>query len=131
MKTEVGLWIDHRKAIIVTVTAKGEETKQIKSTLEKHVRYSGGSRQDGSQEAEDVRDRGFTNQLGKYYDDVIACIRDAEFIQIFGPGEAKNELEKRLKSTEHRGRIVRIETADKMTTRQIAAKVRHYFSVDT
>jgi hypothetical protein len=26
--------------------------------------------------------------LSRYYDDVIACIRDAESIQIFGPGEA-------------------------------------------
>ena len=46
---------------------------------------------------EDVRDRQFANHLGKFYDDVIACIRDAESIQIFGPGEAKGELEQRLK----------------------------------
>ena len=29
MKTTVGLWIDHRKAVIVAVTDKGEEIKLI------------------------------------------------------------------------------------------------------
>jgi stalled ribosome rescue protein Dom34 len=31
-----------------------------------------------------------------FYDAVIACIREADSILIFGPGEAKNELENRL-----------------------------------
>ena len=29
MKNVAGLWIDHRKAVIVVVTDKGEETKLI------------------------------------------------------------------------------------------------------
>lgn len=33
MKNAVGLWIDHRKAVIVVITDKGEETKLIISTL--------------------------------------------------------------------------------------------------
>lgn len=129
MKKEVGLWIDHRKAVIVILTPEGEETREIHSNLEKHVRFAGGSRADGSQSAEDMRDRGFTNQLGRYYDDVVACIRDAESIRIFGPGEAKGELEKRLESKGLGGRIVGIETVDKMTDRQIAARVRQRLSV--
>jgi len=123
MKSDVGLWIDHRKAVIVTVTTEGEATRQIKSNMEKHVRYSGGSGE-GSQQTEDVRDRGFANQLAKYYDDVIACIREADSIQIFGPGEAKGELGKQLESRGLGWRIKSIETEDKMTDAQIAAKVR-------
>jgi len=34
--------------------------------------------------------------LANYYDEVIACIGDAETILIFGPGEAKGELKKRM-----------------------------------
>lgn len=128
MKKEVGLWIDHRKAVMVIITPEGEETREIVSNLEKHVRYAGGSHADGSQSAEDTRDRGFTNDLGGYYDDVIACIRDAESIRIFGPGEAKGELGKRLESKGLGGHIVGIETVDKMTDRQIAAKVRQGIS---
>jgi hypothetical protein len=125
MKSKVGLWIDHRKAVIVTVTDEGEETKQITSNLEKHVRFSSGASEDGS--AEDVRDRQFGNRLNLYYAKVIACLRDAETIQIFGPGEAKGELEARLEEEGLKGRIVEIETMDKMTDRQIAAKVREHF----
>jgi len=125
MKSEIGLWIDHRQAVIVVVTDAGEETQRIISNMEKHVRFSSGSSEDGSQE--DVRDRKFGNHLDSYYDEVIAVIRDADAIQIFGPGEAKGELEKRLESEGLKGRIVAIETVDKMTDRQIAAKVRVRF----
>ena len=125
MKSEIGLWIDHRQAVIVVVTEAGEETKRIISNMEKHVRFSSGSSEDGSQE--DVRDRQFENHLNSYYAEVIAVIRDADAIQIFGPGEAKGELEKRLEHEGLKGRIVDIETADKMTDRQIAAKVRQHF----
>jgi len=124
MKREVGLWIDHRKAVIVSVTDEGEETSLIQSGMEKHVRYSGAAQEDS---AEDQRDTRFTGHLNKYYDLVISCIRGAESILIFGPGEAKVELEKRLERDSLSGRVVGIETVDKMTNRQIAARVRLRF----
>ena len=43
MKTKVGLWIDHRKANIVTVTDEGEEMGLIISKVEKQPRRSGDS----------------------------------------------------------------------------------------
>jgi hypothetical protein len=132
MKTAVGLWIDHRKAIIVAVTDRGEETGLIISKAEKQLRRSGDSPLKGSYDpvqvpAADSRQKTLTGHLNIYYDAVIACIRDAESILIFGPGDAKGELKKRLKRDNIAGRIVGIETVDKMTDRQIAAKVRKYF----
>jgi hypothetical protein len=126
MKKEIGLWIDHRKAVIVIVTDEGEEIKKITSNMEKHVRFTGGTAsEDGS--TEDVRDRQFGNYLNSYYDQVIAVVRDADTIQIFGPGEAKGELEKRLEHEGLKAHILAIETMDKMSDRQIAAKVRERF----
>ena len=58
---------------------------------------------------------------------MIACIREADSILIFGPGEAKIELEERLGHETIRGSIVGVETADKMTDRQVAARVREHF----
>jgi hypothetical protein len=134
MKTTVGLWIDHRKTIIVAVTNKGEETKLIISKVEKQPGRFAGIRSTTPYEsqrvrADDSRERKFTGHLNIYYDAVIACIRDAEAILIFGPGEAKGELQKRIKKNNLGGRIVGIETIDKMSDRQIAAKVRQYFQV--
>jgi len=132
MKSAAGLWIDHRKAVIVVVTDKGEETKLIVSKVEKQLRRSGDSPLKGPYEAQQVplddsRQREFTGHLNIYYDAVIACIRDTEAILIFGPGEAKGELKKRLARNKLGGRVVDIETVDKMTDRQIAAKIRRRF----
>ena len=132
MKTTVGLWIDHRKAIVVAVTDKGEETGLVISKAEKQLRRSGDSPLKGSYEPSQVpasnrRQRALTGHLNIYYDAVIASIGNAESILIFGPGDAKGELQKRLKRSNLDGRIVDIQTVDKMTDRQIAAKVRQYF----
>jgi molybdopterin converting factor small subunit len=124
MKKGIGLWIDHRKAVVVIVSKEGEEVKEITSHMEKHVRFSDAAAEGG--QGEDVRDRQFTNHLNSYYDSVIAVIRDGDSIQIFGPGEAKVELEKRLEHEGIKKHILAIETVDKMTDRQIAAKVREH-----
>jgi hypothetical protein len=126
MNKHAGLWIDHRKAIVVLITDDGEEMKKIVSDMEKHVRFTGG---DGSEDgsSEDVRDRQFGNHLNDYYDQVIAVVRDADSIQIFGPGEAKGELEKRIAHEGLKSHILSVETMDKMTDRQISAKVREHF----
>jgi stalled ribosome rescue protein Dom34 len=126
MKSAVGLWIDHRETVVVFIGDEGEETRRIESGMEKHVRFSGGSRSEEGK-ADDQRDRQFTGHLNRYYDEVVSYIRDAEAILIFGPGEAKGELEKRLANKGLSGHVVGIETVDKMTERQIAAKVRQYF----
>jgi hypothetical protein len=127
MKKEIGLWIDHREAVIVVLTDKDEQIIRIKSAAEKQIRFPGGSRKDGLQKTEAVRDKRLEQDLGKYFDDVITNIREAGLIQIFGPGEAKGELVKRLEAEGLKERIVEVETMDKMTDNQIAAKVREHF----
>ena len=111
---------------IVTLTDTGEEVRRIDSGMEKHVRFSGGAEQ-GT--AEDMRDRRFANHLNQFFHEVIACIREADSILIFGPGEAKGELAKRLEGENLAGKIVGIEAADKLTERQIAARVREHFII--
>jgi hypothetical protein len=133
MGTKVGLWIDHKQAIIVTVTEKGEEIRLIISEVEKQLRRSGDSPMKGPYEAlqvpaDDSRQRTFTGHLNIYYDEVIASIRDAESILIFGPSTAKDELKERLEENDLGAKVVGIETVDKMTDRQIAAKVRQHFA---
>jgi molybdopterin converting factor small subunit len=122
VKKDIGLWIDHRKAVVVIVSDEGEVVREIDSHMEKHVRYSNNYSEGGS--SEDVRDRQFGNHLNSFYDEVIAVINDGDSVQIFGPGEAKGELKKRLENAGFKGTILALETVDKMTDRQVAAKVR-------
>lgn len=68
------------------------------------------------------------NQLNNYYDDVLKALQGANPLLILGPGEAKGEFQKRLQSKKFPARLVEIETADKMTDRQVAAKVREHYA---
>jgi stalled ribosome rescue protein Dom34 len=122
MQRDVALWIDHRKAVIAAVTDDTEDLTRIRSGIEKHVRYSA-----SEGVAEDSRDRRFEKHLNQYYDKVIASLRDARSILILGPGEAKHEVEKRLRDAGLGKAIVGVETADKMTDPQIAALARRRF----
>jgi stalled ribosome rescue protein Dom34 len=101
MKTTAGLWIDHRKAVIAIISEDGVETLEILSNVEKQSGRLAGARSTTAYESQraptdDSHEREFTGHLNKYYDEVIAEIRDAESLLLFGPGEAKGELKKRL-----------------------------------
>ena len=121
------MWIDHRKAVIaIVLLRRRNETNRI-GHGETCPLFRRGRSESGDRSGEDQRDRQFTDHLNRYYDEVISDIRDAESILIFGPGEAKGELKTRLESKKLGERIVAVETVDKMTDPQIAAKVRQYF----
>lgn len=133
MKNTTGLWIDHRQAVIVKISPDGEEMTAISSNVEKHPGHDpsiptpSGHHEDRKIKATDSQQREFTAHLDRYYDEVVAVVRDAEAILIFGPGEAKGEFRKRLDHAKLGERVVAVETTDKMTDHQISAKVREYF----
>jgi len=129
MGTKVGLWVDHKKTIIVSITDKGEEIGHVISKVEKQPRRAGDSPLKGSFDSyhmphEDRKLKTYTRHLNIYYDAVIAAIGSAEAIFIYGPGEAKIELNNQLKKKNMAGAVRAVETADKMTDRQFAIMVR-------
>jgi hypothetical protein len=134
MTHRVGIWIDHRKATIVVLTADGETLTTIESQVEKHAERGGDSPMKGSYEArqipaDDSRQRALTGDLNHYYDAVIAALPGDGGVLLFGPGEAKGEIHKRIAKTKPSISILAVETEDKMTDKQIIAKVRGHFGV--
>jgi len=132
MKVKAGIWIDHRRAVIVTLDDAGERITGITSHVEKHPERAGDSPMKGSYEAmqvpaDDSRQRALTGELTRYYDSIVDAIRTADGLILFGPGEAKGELCKRFEDAGLGGRILAVDAADKMSERQIAARVREYF----
>ena len=125
MNKKVGLWIDRNKAVIVSIANNIEGRRIITSDMEHYVLYSTVVPGDGS--PENVRDRRFWNHLDEYYDKIVAHIRDAAEIQIFGPEVAKYELQKHLESEGLAEHIVSMEDAEKMTDLQIGIKVQKRF----
>ena len=132
MQTTAGLWIDHRQAVIVTISDEVQKTKRITSSIEKQLRQSGRVRPRSTYNsrraaADNSREREYRGQPADYYDEIIACIGAATMIFIFGPGDAKDELKKRIERSAEDKRIVGVETAGEMTEKQIVEKVRRQF----
>ncbi len=131
MTTSVGLRIDHRKAVIVVVSEERECASEIRSNVESQPGRLAGVRSKVPYEAQlvladDSHERKLRGDLNRYYEQVIAGIGAAKSVLIFGPGEAKGELRKRLEHAKFRGEVIATETADKMTHHQIVARVHGY-----
>lgn len=120
----VGIWIDRSRSVLVSIKEKETGIKEIISGMQKNVRFTGGAFKETE---EDIRDRRIRNQFNTYLDKVVNSLSDAGYLLIMGPGNAKNELVKSLIKSRFQGRIVSVETADKMTERQFTARVRACF----
>jgi hypothetical protein len=126
MNRNVGIWIDHKKAVIVSAAADRVTTTTLESDVGSHARYSG--QQDGGGEKRYEERHG--QHLDRYYDEVISQLGQPEAILIFGPGEAKLQLKERLsRSKALAERLVGIETTDKLTDPQIVAKVKEHYGI--
>jgi hypothetical protein len=135
MKSQGGLWIDHAKAVLVVPVSRGEKVHVIYSGVEKQGGRSEGLRSTEPFEAlqvpaDDSRQRRLTGQLNGYYEAVATALRQTEEVLIFGPGEAKLELKKRLEKDGLGGRVAAVETTDYLTDHQIIAKVREFFQLN-
>lgn len=131
--TNVGVWVDHREAVLVEVSDKGISTRFFQSGVEEHIDEKRGSRSEtpyGPQGvfAEDKADRRHQQILNQYYSEVALGASNAERLYIFGPAEAKQEFAKYVE--QHPGNHIpkiEIETADKMSETEIIETVKKYF----
>ena len=125
MNRMVGVWIDHKKAVIVSASEEHVTTTTLESDVPAHPHF-GGQQDGGGEKKYEERHR---RSLGRYYDEVITHLGEPEALFIFGPGEAKLELQERLvRSGAPSPPVVEIETADKLTDPQIVAKVKDHFN---
>ena len=125
-KIKMGIWIDHKKAVIVSAGADGVTIKTLESEIGAHPHFSG--QQDGGGEKKYEQRHG--QHLDRYYDEVIDHLADPDELLILGPGEAKLELKEHLRrSKAHSECTVDIATTDKLTDPQIVAKVKEHFGI--
>jgi hypothetical protein len=131
MSDKIGVWIDHKRAVIVSPDAGAAKT--VSSDLGTNARHSGGggypgsnSSQTGGSERREVHRH--EQALERYYDEVIEHLGHPASLLILGPGEAKLELKSRLPHTMQNPQpAVAVEAADHLTDPQIVAKVREHF----
>jgi stalled ribosome rescue protein Dom34 len=136
MTINAGVWIDHHKAVILLITDEGEDLRQITSDAHQTALVADGAGAKIAHARSDLVAEGKVERkvesfLDKYYDEVIACLQNADSIWILGPGKAKRELKKRIQGQKLKGNIARVETVDEMTDHEIAEHVRQLLCVAT
>jgi hypothetical protein len=135
MKKQTGIWIDSTKAIIVSLEGSKEPVTEVLSELENRVYHDkegdkgsffAGQHID-SQKSFDERKK---HQINSYLKDVISSVNNADELYIFGPAETKTKLEKKINAEKSTisSKPKSIETADSMTSNQIVAKVKQFYS---
>lgn len=129
MQTTAGIWIDHRRAVVVRISKKAEQVRRITSSVEKQLRRSGRTHPRATYEsrgkaAGELREREFRSPPANFYDEVIACLDGATTILIFGSGDAKDGLLQRIEGKAVPGRSVSLATAAKMADAEIIAEVQ-------
>lgn len=117
---KVGIWIDHRRAVVVTIE-NGEESIKTIEGEDDHKRKSMGPQAINEHRVEE----NYRLHVVNFYKDVIKDIGKPDQLLVMGPAQAKLEFAGEVeKVSELRGVTMKIETADKMTDPQVAAKVR-------
>lgn len=136
MTRKAGVWIDHKQATIVLLSDAGQEVKKVVFDIGQPIHKTGGGRSKNTYTrndlvADDKLERKLANDRKDYYGDVLAALGGVSSVLIVGPGEAKGKLGKQIKTKKARGLAVELETADKMTDRQLTAKVSQHFAAGT
>lgn len=126
MSRDVGVWIDHERAVIVSIAAGDVTTRTLESHVEGHPHYAGSQEGGGEKKYEERHDQ----HLDRYYDQVIGQLGEPDALLLIGPGEAKLQLKERLgRSKAPTERAVAVESADRLTEPQIVAKVKAHYGV--
>jgi hypothetical protein len=136
MEKQVGIWIDTKKAIIVTLDGhKEEKITEIDSEVENNVYHNkegnkgtfSGSNHSDNETKFDNRKK---EQMDYYLEAVMDYIKKSDYLYIFGPGETKLKLEQKIRDEKSLGKInlKAVETTDSMTLNQIVAQVKDFYN---
>jgi hypothetical protein len=133
---KVGIWVDHRKAVIVVASPGHVTAKTVESDVGPHGRYSDRAayptpdRPKAGRGEKKYAERN-KHSLDQYYDEIISQMGQPEALLIFGPGEAKLQLKARLSYSKALSElVVEIESTDKLTEPEIVAQVKRHYGID-
>jgi len=136
MLTNIGIWIDHKEAVLVFLKNGHTTLERIKSNAESNFRQSGGWKSGKNpgiqsihkeQKAEERR----KHQYQKFYRRIIKKISKADTVYIFGPGNAKQELTKEMQKRKGiQPMISAVQSCNRLTDNQVKAKVKSHFDLE-
>lgn len=128
-----GIWIDSREAKIVFLDGSKIELNTIYSGAERQPKYNGekskgtvrgfvGFDYKSSQESH------YREELKRYYRSVINAVSGSDSLYIFGPAEAKINLEKEIRKDQRLSNsVLKVESCDILTRNQLIEKVSQFY----
>lgn len=142
-KSQVGIWIDGTKAIVISLQNGEQKVHEIESKIQNKVHhpeletekneYFGaqyangaftGARRGDIQKKHDSRKE---NEEHRFLDHVIEEVKHADEVYITGPGQMKLKLRSRM-SPEVAKKLQGVEASPKMTLNQMVARVKEFFN---
>jgi hypothetical protein len=122
-KKVVGVWMDYQRAVIIS-TASRKATGDY--GVMKEIGRGDHDGEEFKNESQDLKKD--TAELKKYYKAIADEIDQDDCIYIFGPGKSQEEL-KNILEDHHafRGKEIKLGTSDKMSEKQMVARVESYF----
>ncbi|UFH36362.1 hypothetical protein [Flavobacterium acetivorans] len=134
MKKQTGIWIDSKKAIIVTLNDGKEFICEVQSDLENKVYHDKEGDKGSFQGNQHINnDKTFEerkkHQMNTYLNDVISTVNGSDELYVFGPAETKTKLQQKIIDSKSNNveKLKSVETADNMTQNQIVAKVKQFY----
>ena len=129
---KIGVWIDHRKAVLVSLNGKNEGIREVHANADRQLSRDHNVLSTEHYEAQLVMDDGrqerkYSGHLADFYQEVQSILKEYDSILIFGPGESKNELKRLMEEVHSPEMDLVVETEDKMTNLQISAKIHEFF----
>jgi hypothetical protein len=133
MEKQAGIWIDLKKAKIVTLSANEKKIKTINSGIKTRERVAGESKSFGRfgdqfLDNEKSKEQKLKKQAKDFVKLVMQEVADCDSIVIFGPASMKHELEKEINNDYLlSSKLKGVVAADSMTDNQTTAWVVNFF----
>jgi hypothetical protein len=132
------VWIDAREAVIVRWVDGASSVERLESDVPAHRRSTGHVRHDpmtrhgGGGSSQTAGEPRRLEHLDRFVDDVAERLAGDEDIVLVGHGTVHERLDARLREIDAQGRRVRpisVRPADRLTERQLIAKLREHLGV--
>lgn len=133
MKKQTGIWLDHEKALVVTLVESGYTLKIIESDIITRERVDGETRKygrfgDQSLNHEKHKERRIEKQVSNFLHHLLREIKEVDELVLFGPANMKKEFEKHiLKDPTLASKLKAVVSADSMSNNQMVAWVKNFY----
>jgi hypothetical protein len=118
----VAVWLDHSKAQLID-----NQTNEVSTTI--HSKFDFDKKEEALRRSENIMHNKEQQAQTSFYKQIAALIIDYDNVLLFGPTDAKLELQNFLKrNTRFQHKQISVQSSDQMTLPEKFAFVKSYFN---